>query len=75
MRLNKKHIGQLFDVRGSDGSWFYQLVDVKGSDLLFYCDGNYEIDTNKYADWRPFGCKEHTKKEIVYGWKTARRAY
>ncbi len=55
MKLTKKHIGKLFDVDGSDGSWCYLLVDVKGKELLCYgMNGTYAICTNKYADWRPF---------------------
>lgn len=74
MKLNKKHIGQLFDVNGSDGSWYYQLVDIKGDRLLFFCNDRYEIDTNKYADWRPFKSRFFSKKDVRNGWKTGRVA-
>lgn len=70
MRLNKKHIGQLFDVQGSDGSWYYQLVAVKGNRLLFYSNDKWEIDTNKYHDWRRFKSRTFSKKEIRHGWET-----
>lgn len=76
MKLTKKHIGQLFDVEGGDGSWCYQLIDVKGKDLLFYAfNGRHEIDSTKYTDWRPFVPRyHHNKTWIGYGWKNARRS-
>lgn len=74
MKLFKKHIGQLFDNRGADGSWYYLLVDVKKDKLLFYYNGKYEIDSNRYADWRPFEIALPSKKEIKLGWKTGRVA-
>lgn len=73
MRLTKKHIGQLFDNHGADGSWCYQLVDVKGKELLFYTSGRYEIDSNKYADWRLFKPVKFSKEWIDLGWQTGRR--
>lgn len=78
MKLTKKHIGQLFDNRGSDGSWAYQLVAIKGKELLFYVlgDSRYEVDSNKYNDWRPFEpqIELHRKDRIVQEWRIARRA-
>ena len=76
MTLTKKHIGKLFDVSGGDGSWCYQLVDIKGKELLFYCftRGEYEVDTNKYKDWRPFKPTNPWPKEwLKWGWERARR--
>lgn len=74
MRLTKKDIGQLFDNRGADGSWHYQLVDIKGKELLFYSSsGRFEIDSNKFSDWRPFEPALPHKEIIKNGWKTGRR--
>jgi len=74
MNLTKKHIGQLFDNDGSDGSWCYQLVDIKGKKLLFYrMDGTYTIDSNKYSDWKEFKPRNPYPKEwIRYGWSQAK---
>jgi hypothetical protein len=77
MKLTKKHIGQLFDNKGSDGSWAYQLVAIKGKELMFYCmsTGKYEVDTNKYADWRHFEPQMHIHERWIESqWETARRA-
>jgi hypothetical protein len=76
MKLTKKHIGQLFDVNGGDGSWCYELIDVKGNDLLFYTfAGRHEIDSNKFKDWRPFVPTYHmNKKWVKLGWETGRRS-
>lgn len=76
MKLTKKHIGQLFDVRGADGSWCYELIDVKGKDLLFYSfNGKQEIEPNTYTDWRPFVPQYHANREWVKrDWTTARRS-
>ena len=76
MKLTKKHIGRLFDVSGSDGSWCYLLLDIKKGELLFYgMDGKYEIHSNKYYDWRPFlsGQLTNKKRHIELGWQTGRR--
>lgn len=75
MKLTKKHIGQLFDVKGSDGSWCYELIDIKGKDLLFYAfNGRHEIDSNEFSDWQPFVSRYHKNKIwIGYGWQDARR--
>lgn len=75
MTLTKKNIGQLFDVLGGDGSWAYQLVAVKGKDLLFYSFGGdyWVVDKTRYNDWRPFSPQPHPKNHIGYGWKLARR--
>ncbi len=75
MKLTRKHIGKLFD-NDADGSWVYQLIDIKGKELLFYSftQADYEIDTNKYADWKPFKPRNPWPKEwIKYGWNVGRR--
>lgn len=76
MKLTKKHIGGLFDVYSSDGSWFYQLVDVKDGKLLFYSSSdNWEIEFQaKYNDWRIFAPQKRSfsKAKIKYGWETGR---
>lgn len=76
MKLTRKHIGQLFDVHGSDGSWCYELIDVKKGELLFYTmSGRHEIEPATYTDWRPFVPQYHLNKRWVeYGWETARRS-
>lgn len=78
MILTKKHIGRLFDTQGGDGSWAYQLIDIKGKELLFYSvnDGKFEIDSNKYRDWRPFKRYENNwpMRHVKLGWKSGRRA-
>jgi len=73
MKLTQKHIGQLVD-NGSDGSWVYQLVDIKKGRLLFYAfDGTYVIDTNKFQDWRLFKpLKQFPKTWIQQGWEIPR---
>jgi hypothetical protein len=75
MRLTKRHIGGVFDCRGSDGSWVYQLIDIKGKELLFSVIGTtrYEVDTNKYGDWRPFKPQPVDSRRVEWGWKDARR--
>ena len=75
MKLNKKHIGQLFDNSG-DGSWCYQLVAIKGKELLFHVinTSRYEIDTNRYADWKRFTPRKLWPKDWVKrGWEQGRR--
>lgn len=74
MKLTKKHIGQFFDVKGADGSWYYQLLDIKGKKLLFKSStGHFEIDTNKLADWRPVDSLNLPHKEIIkHGWEIGR---
>lgn len=77
MELAKKHIGGLYDCRGSDGSWAYQLIDVKKGELLFYVFGSlgrYEIDSAKTNDWRPFKPQPRDPVWDLGGWETARRA-
>lgn len=77
MKLRREHIGQCFDVRGSDRSWYYQLVDIAGKDLLFYSypSNRFEIDTNKLNDWRPVcETKKFSDKQIIKAWRTARRS-
>ena len=72
MKLKKKHIGQAFDVRGGDGSWFYILCDIHKKDLLFYSsNGKYYIDTNRYADWRPFVAVDNSKAALMMAWELA----
>lgn len=75
MKLSKKHVGQLFDVQGADGSWCYELIDIKGKELLFYSyGGRHEVDSTKYTDWRPFVPRYNLNKDWVkLGWETARR--
>lgn len=72
MKLTKKDIGKLFDCAGADGSWAYQLIDIKGKELLFYSfGGDYWAFKHTYTDWRPFVAKEfRTKKD---SWAMARR--
>lgn len=76
MKLTRKHIGGLFDNEGGDGSWAYQLVDVKKGWLLFSVVGEplrYEADKQIWHDWRPFKSQSPTRSEITRGWETARR--
>ncbi len=75
MKLSKKNIGQLFDVEDSDGSWVYQLIDIKDGWLLFYdFHGGYMKErVGENADWRPFNpTKPWPKNWIGYGWIIAR---
>lgn len=74
MILTKKHIGGLFVNRGTDGSWCWQLIGIKGKKLLFYSfSGRYEIDTNAYADWMPFiPVNPWPSHWLEDGWKSAR---
>lgn len=72
MKLNKKHIGKLFDVTGSDGSWAYQLIDIKGKEALFYSIGrDFWALENKHDDWRPF--KPQMFRSAKDCWPLARR--
>lgn len=77
MKLTKKHIGGLFEIDGSDGSWVYQLIDVKKDELLFYTFGQgrpHEIESASTNDWRPFTPAYHLNKRWVkIGWETGRR--
>lgn len=77
MKLTKKHIGRLFDCRGGDGSWVYQLIDVRKGELLFYSlsAGSWEIDSQKqHQDWRQFVPRlTFDKPQIENGWKIGRR--
>lgn len=76
MKLTKRHINELFDVEGGDGSWVYQLVDVSKTELLFYCFGScrYEIEPkNKFKDWRRFKPQAHKESHVKYGWTIGRR--
>jgi len=76
MKLSKKHIGQLFDCEGGDGSWCWLLLDVKGKDLLFYSmSGKFWIDNNKYGDWRRFsGDVAVGQSWTDKGWKQAKKS-
>lgn len=75
MKLTRKHIGGLFDVRGGDGSWAHQLIDVKNGDLLFYAmDGKFWIEKQgAHDDWRPFKKREPDPSLVKYGWQHAKR--
>lgn len=73
MRLSKKHIGQLFDTVGGDGSWVYELIDIKKGKNLFYSfDGTYYSDPNKMSDWRPFKTQKFPKNWVHFGWCIAK---
>lgn len=76
MKLTKKHLWGLYDVRGSDGSWAYQLIGVKKGKLLFYVFGSYppryEIDQQTYTDWRPFEPQIRDSRWDKTAWDTAR---
>jgi len=72
MKLTKKHIGQLFDVQGGDGSWVYQLIDIKKKEILFYSmSGEYWAFPNIHHDWRPF--KPQMFRDAKDAWNMARR--
>lgn len=76
MKLSKKHIGKLFDNHGADGSWAYQLVDIRAGWLLFNVVGDslrYEAEPNTYADWRVFKPQQPMKGEIEEAWASARK--
>ena len=74
MKLNRKHIGGLFHIDSSDGSWVYQLVDVKDGWLLFYeFDGDYYKEKAGADDWVRF--KPHSpwpENQLRYGWLSAK---
>lgn len=75
MKLSHKHIGGLFHVQGSDGSWVYQLVDVWRGWLLFYgFDGKYVKEkVGQHNDWERFvPTKPWPRKWIALGWQTAK---
>ena len=76
MKLTKKHIGKLFDCRRSDGSWAYQLLDIKDGKLLFYVFGSfpprYEIDQQSYTDWRLFKPQPRDPRWDQDAWSLAR---
>lgn len=72
MRLTKKHIGGLFQTFGADGSWHYQLLDIKdGMNLFYSSSGRYEIEPNSHSDWESAGLK-FDKIHIRNGWKYGR---
>ena len=74
MKLIKKHIGQVFEVDGSDGSWWYRLLDIKRGKLLFQDnDGNYWVEKqSKHHDWRSIDDLVHNSL-IKEGWKKVRQ--
>lgn len=74
MRLARKHIGGLFDIAVGDGSWCYQLVDVRNKKLLFYTmSGTYKIESNRHLDWRYFKPRKTWPKSwIERGWEEGR---
>lgn len=73
MKLNKKHIGKLFDVSGGDGSWWYMLLDIKRGKLLFLDNsGRFWIEESK-RDWRLFRGPDLDPDQVKEGWKKARR--
>lgn len=80
MKLTKKHIGKLV-TNGDDGSWVYQVVDVKKGYILFYGFGSsavgedpyYKEQVGKWDDWHLFiPRKLWPKKWVQLGWKTAK---
>ena len=77
MKLTKKHIGGLFYIEGSDGSWVYQLADVKNGRLLFFEIGDGKNNwvkerVGEYSDWRPFtSLGKYAKEHIKEGWNIA----
>ncbi len=74
MKLTKKHIGGLFHIQGSDGSWVYQLVAVKRGWLLFYSfGGQYYKEKVGATDWAQFEpTNPWPKDRVEYGWTIAR---
>jgi hypothetical protein len=78
MKLQRKHIGQLFGLRSSDGSWVYQLVDVKKGWLLFYTfhageHSYYKERVNSHSDWIRFEpVNPWPKNWKEYGWLSAK---
>lgn len=76
MKLTKKHIGGLFHVRGSDGSWAYQLLDVKKGILLFYVFGSYpfryESEPDTHHDWEAFKPQKRDPMWDKGAWEQAR---
>ncbi len=77
MKLTKKHLNQLFDCIGGDGSWYYQLVAVRKGKLLFNVNGEprrFDISSDSYNDWRRItNVRMFSKSEIKWGWKNGRR--
>ena len=76
MKLSKKHLWGLYDVRGSDGSWAYQLIGVERKKLLFYVFGSYppryEIESTSETDWRVFKPQPRDHMWDRGAWDTAR---
>lgn len=76
MKLKRKHIGKLFDCRGADGSWVYQLIDIRDGELLLYSltSGLFEIESRKHKDWRRFRPQTlFDAAQTEDGWKKGRR--
>ena len=77
MKLTKKHIGGLFTVHGSDGSWAYQLIDVNKGNLLFYVFGStpsrYESEPDTHTDWQIFKPRKRDAVWDTGAWEQARR--
>lgn len=75
MKLTHKHVGQLFHVQDSDGSWVYQLVDVWRGWLLFYdFHGTYVKEKiGKHSDWERFvPTKPWPRRWKAWGWQSAK---
>lgn len=75
MKLTKKHVGSLFNVEGSDGSWVYQLVAVSRTHLLFYdFHGTYVKERKgEHKDWLQFEpTNPWPESWVKYGWLGAK---
>lgn len=74
MYLTKKHIGKLVHTAGSDGSWVYQVIDIRDGWALFYSfDNRYWKENIKlHDDWRIFKPQPWSKGWIERGWETAK---
>lgn len=76
MKLTSKHVGGLFDVPGSDGSWAYQLIDIKKGKLLFYVFGSnpsrYESESIRNNDWQIFKPQVRNPRWDTGAWEQAR---
>ncbi len=74
MKLKRKHIGRLFNTKGADGTWVYQLVDIKDGWLLFYNfeRGFWKERYGEYKDWQEFEpVKKWPKEWKQKGWDNA----
>lgn len=78
MKLTKRHIGGLFTCAGADGSWVYQLIDIKQGWLLFYNFGSanipyYKEKVGQHKDWFKFvPLNPWPNNWLEYGWKDAK---